>query len=508
MQQSNSLVRYAWVALPFLLVGLALGQLLTWSALRLGTLLATVTLVAAPFILWLFFSEMRQAVPGLAALKRAFQWWHGLWLLAFLSMLVFRVRGVGDIAENPLDTWAMFRVAVEAIVALLLLLRLALRRTEWLGQMFRGLVGAMAVYGLVAVASTLWSVYPAWTFYKGVEFLTDIALLASIMASVDFAAEFKSLFEWTWLLYGLLLATVWVGVILWPQQALYAKGFKIGVLGFRLEGVLPAVSSNDVGTFAAILAIIALARLLPIDGPGSNRAWYGLLFAASMVTMVFSQTRSALAGFLVAVFLLLYFSGRFAKGALMSVVVAPAIVLSTLGGLVWTFLQRGQTEAQIGTLSSRLDWWTFAWERFLERPLTGFGAYAAGRFAVLAKLGLSETSTMHSDYLEVIVGTGVWGLVPLLVAIIGAWWYLARFLRSSSARGLEGQLAYEAIAVLGLLTVRSIFMTLLTWHAPLHFLAILGLAEYFRRQEIEEVSRVRATISSAHPVANSPGIHP
>lgn len=106
------------------------------------------------------------------------------------------------------------------------------------------------------------------------------------------------------------------------------------------------------------------------------------------------------------------------------------------------------------------------------------------------------------------MGTGVWGLVPLLVAIIGAWWYLARFLRSSSARGLEGQLAYEAIAVLGLLTVRSIFMTLLTWHAPLHFLAILGLAEYFRRQEIEEVSRVRATISSAHPVANSPGIHP
>jgi hypothetical protein len=45
---------------------------------------------------------------------------------------------------------------------------------------------------------------------------------------------YKALLDWTWLLYGLLLVTIWIGAVVWLEQALYGAGFRVGTLGFRL----------------------------------------------------------------------------------------------------------------------------------------------------------------------------------------------------------------------------------------------------------------------------------
>ena len=476
------------VAAIFGLFGLFAMLAIARMALRHG-FLAILALVGVPAVLIVLLLALRGGLDSLRNLKPQLRWYHGLWLLVFASALVFRIRGVNQIEQSPVDAWALYRISIELIVALALFIRLALRRTAWLGSMCRGFVGVLAAFGLVELASTAWSVYPTWTFYKACEYLLDIALLGAILATVRSVKAYRSLFNWTWTLYGLLLLSTWLGVLLWPQQALYPNGKNVGlgILGIRLEGVLPALSSNDVGTFAGILGLIALCRLLPIAGRKTDRAWYILLFAASMTTMIVAQTRSAIAGFLFGVFLLLLFSKRLGLSAFLTFVVGPLLVVSSLGGIVWTFLERGQSTQQLETLSSRVNWWSFAWQKFMERPLTGYGAYAADRFAVLAKLGMGKTSTMHSDYLTMIVGTGVWGLIPFLVALLGTWWFLTRYLRRSTVMTVDQQLAYEAIAVLGLLTLRSIFMTMLTWHPPLHYLAILGYAEFLRRRRLREV---------------------
>lgn len=458
-----------------------------------------VGIIAAPVVMAAIFLGLRAGLHNWQNLKPELRWHHGLWFLVFASALVFRIRGVSQIEQNPVDAWALYRIGLEVIVTLALLIRLALRRTPWLGSMFRGFVGVLAAFALVELASTVWSVYPAWTFYKACEYLMDIAVLGAVLATVRSVKDYRSLFNWTWALYGLLLITTWLGVLPWPQQALYPNGQNVGVgiLGIRLEGVLPALSSNDVGTFAAILALIALCRLLPIAGEESHRAWYLLLLVASVTTMVVAQTRSAIAGFLFGIFLLLLFSKRLGLSAFLTFVVAPMLIASSLGGIIWTFLERGQNAQQLENLSSRVDWWSFAWQTFLQRPLTGYGAYAAGRFAVMAKLGMGKTSTMHSDYLTMIVGTGVWGIILFLIALVGVWWFLTRYLRNSTAKSVDQQLAYEAIVVLGLLTLRSIFMTMLTWHPPLHYLVILGYAEFLRRR------RLRAIPVSTHIIKDT-----
>ena len=90
---------------------------------------------------------------------------------------------------------------------------------------------------------------------------------------------------------------------------------------------------------------------------------------------------------------------------------------------------------------------------------------------------------MHSDYLEILVGTSFWGMIPFLIALLCTWWLLLRYVRDSSSDLQQRQLAFEAMAILALLTFRSVFMTMLTWHPPLHFLAILGYAEFLRRRQ-------------------------
>lgn len=503
IRASNSDRQWIWVIPALVLLGTTVmaGVLVLASHSRSGGEVALgAALLGLPALVLMVVALRQAASHARTFLSSSIRWWHVLWMLPILGSLVFRLRSASDIASNPLDGWAIFRVVVDMVVAFILLARLALRRTHWVGSMLRGVVGAITVFGLVGVVSTVWSVFPPWTLYKSCEYLIDIALVAAILESIDTTEEYRSLFNWTWAIYGLLLVTVWLGAVLWPQDALFGQTVQRGdLLGLRLEGIVPAISSNDVGTYAAILSVVCLARLFPSSEERFNRAWYALLLAGSLVTMVLAQTRSAMAGFVLGGFFILLFSKRGKLSTLVTFVVAPIVVLSTMGGLIWSFLRRGETAQQLGTLSSRLDWWSFAWQTYLERPLTGFGAYAGGRFAVLAKMGLGVTSSMHSDYLETIVGTSVWGLIPLVVALLGTWWLLLRYVRDSSIEPEDRQLAFEGLAVLALLTFRSIFNTMLTWHPPLHFLAILGCAEYLRRRR-----RVTLRVMESRPAGRWP----
>src|SRR2546425_8324014 len=109
----------------------------------------------------------------------------------------------------PIDAWAAYRIALVCLTALILLMRLALRQTPWIGSLFRGLVGTLAIYALISLFSTLWSIYPAWTFYKTMEYFVELAVLAAVLTTVRSTEAYKSLFDWTWVLLGGLLVTVW-----------------------------------------------------------------------------------------------------------------------------------------------------------------------------------------------------------------------------------------------------------------------------------------------------------
>ncbi len=480
--------RLTWIVPLFVLLGLVAAVGIIEVAESHGGATALLAILIAPIILVLLGVGFVGGVRRVRRLVARLTWWHVLWAVLFASALVFRERSVNQIDSNPLDAWAIYRISLDMIVGITLLTRLVLRRPSFGGSIFRGLLGAMTVFALICMVSTLWSVYPAWTLFKAGEYLLGLALLGAILETVKSVKDFKSLFNWTWLLYGLLLVSVWVGAILWPEPALHPIGLpKDALLGVRLSGVLPLQSAEGVGIYAAMLGLICVCRLMPMKEIKRGSTWYFPILAACIITMVLSQTRMAVGGFLLGVFLILLLSKRLRLGAVMTFMVGPLLLLTGVGSIIWAFLKRGENLQALDSLSSRIVWWKFAWQKFLERPLLGFGAYAGGRFEVMAKLGMGETSSLHSDYMGVIVGTSIWGLIPLLVAIVGTWWFFTRYLRGSSGTPAERQLAYEAIAVFALLSINSLLVPMFTWQAPLYFLVILGYAEFLRRRRLRTI---------------------
>jgi len=481
-------LRWMWGLGAFVLLGV-----LTSLVVNRCTLATVMCLLLVPPIAFLAPFALGQGARNLSTLRKQLAWWHALWLLMFLSTLVFRMRDVQAIRETAVDFWGAYRIVLVGTIGLVLALRLVLRQTEWIGSLFRGLVCAMALYAIICVVSISWSVYPAWTMYKSLEYLLLLALVAAILATVRSAEAFKTLFDWTWVLYGLLLASVWFGVLVWPQEAL-KQG--VGLLGLQLYGVLPILHANTVGELGAILATVALARLLSVTQCRANRALCTLLFAVSLVTLILSQTRSAISGFLLGAAILFLFSRRTRAMAFVISAVAVLLLLTNAGGTFWAYFLRGQSPELFQSLSGRVGWWEFGLDKLLERPLTGYGAYAGGRFAVLEEMGVTSTASTHNAYFEVIIGTSFWGLIPVIIALMGIWWVLTRVLRSPSFGGVDRQLAVEAVGVLGVITVRSFLTSHLIWNTSLVFLLVLGYAEFLRRKHKSKAGTTAQLVSA------------
>ena len=486
--EAKSPLRSGWALAGFALLAVAATVvILTVSSSFSGLSSWELALLVGcgPLVLIAGVFAVQQGYENIRSMAGKLVWWHWLWLLILLSTFVFRVRDAQVAANEPIDYWAITRLVPEAIVAFALLTRLVNRRSNWGSSLFQGLVGTLATYGLVCLVSALWSVKPSWTLYKSCEFLLDVSVLAAALSVIRSTETYESLFNWVWTLCAFELGLTWVGAVLWPNEAWEPYPT-------RLIGVFPVQASNAVGASGAILAVVAFSRMFPAGVRGLQRSWYSLMFVFGIASILASKTRSAMGGVAIGVLLVLIASKRAKIAAALTVVPAALFYLvsyvqngpaiKAFSDMVTTYVAREQNTDQIESLTGRVQWWQFAWEQFSQHPLTGLGAYAGGKFAVLSKLGFGDTAHLHSDYLEALVGTSFWGLIPLLMAIGGTWWFLVHFLRSSSLKPFERQLVVEAIGILGVLTIRSFFNTEFVWHAPQYFLVILGYAEFLRRR--------------------------
>src|SRR5579884_3585878 len=473
----TTILRREW--LIFIAFALLQAAAMVWLSSRFSAVSAAVIVVATTAAGIVLPGAVLGSVARIRVLFASLRWWHALWAMLLCSDFVFRIRDAQTIKDNPLDLWALYRVALVSAVGLVLLWRVALRRGEWVNSLLSGLILVMALFPLAGLISTAWSVFPAWTLYKSVELLIDIAVIAAVVSEASGPEDLRSLFDWTWLLFALLQCSVWVGALVAPQVALEPAP---GMLSFQLAGVLPSMASNGVGHIAAVLSVVALSRLLDRARGGRPVLLYWLVFVSSMVTLVLSQTRSALTAFMVGAALVVLLSRR--AVVLFTGLIAAAILLiaTSAQSTFLEYFRRGQDAQMFDSLSGRTDWWGFAWQRLMERPLSGYGAFAGGRFAALEQMGDQSTSSLHNTYLEAMLGMGIFAVVPLLICLAGTWLRLLRAFLSRAMSAVESGLALEAVGVLAVLTIRSMFTTDIIWHPALPWLLILGFGELLRRE--------------------------
>jgi O-antigen ligase len=461
---------------------------------------ACAVVIVLPVAALVVFAAFRKAVYKWGKFRGLLTSWHWLWFFVLASGFILRVRDSVNAREDPADAAALFRVALMGVVALALTARLAMKKPDWLGSLFTGLPGALTLFALAGAVSTLWSVNPPWTFYKSIEFLIDAALIAAFVDMVRTADDYKSLFDWNWILCGLLIASAWVGAAIWPQEALHDK-WDSGKLGWRLSGLWPGQGANRLGDLGAILGAVCVSRLFPLVKRRYDRFWYALILLASLATILASQTRTAFTALCIATALVFFLTGRIGRLLLAGGAVVAVGMLAGVGTSLTEYLERGQTSQEIMTLSARLTWWSMALDMFRAHPWTGVGAFAAGSFGVFEKLGTNNVGPLHSDYIEALVGTSAWGLIPLLIAILGTWWVLIRSVRDRELDELDRQLCMEAMAVYTVITIRSVFMTFITMHPPLNFTILLGYAEFIRRRRLAARFRIRSEVADVEPVS-------
>jgi O-antigen ligase len=449
------------------------------------TFLDTLLVLAPVLIVFAAFPAVRTISRESVSLTKSFTWWQALWLIMFLSALVFRVRDEYDIHQSALDGWAMFRIGLDAIVGLILVQRLLSGKTYWIRSLFSGLIGIMAVYPLICLVSTSWSVVPGFTLFRSVEYLLDLSLLAAIVVTLDSVEQYEKFANWTWILLALLVLSAWIGAIVDPSDGLM-EGYAYGPLRFRLEGVCPTLDANSIGEYCAILAGISLCRMLDDPEGKYDRQWYRLLLVAALVTLIFTQTRAAVGAFLCSFVLLFIYLRKYLLGAAIAITASFAgtilLFFTHFGNTVWTFLLRGQTATEAEGMSGRLQMWQFAWEKISERPLIGYGGYAGGRFVVLPGLGILGKSDVLSTPIEAFLDIGIWGPLVLVIVLAGIWWSLLRSSRSPLLTQPERHLSVEILMAATIVSIRCVVAGNITSHASIAFLTVLACAEFLRRR--------------------------
>jgi O-antigen ligase len=204
------------------------------------------------------------------------------------------------------------------------------------------------------------------------------------------------------------------------------------------------------------------------------------------VTLIFAQTRADVAAFLVSLFLLFILTRRFLLGAVWGITASLAglilVFFTNFGSTVIRYLLRGQSVMEAESLTGRLDFWQFAFHKISERPWTGYGGYAGGRFVVLPGLGIPGNTEVLNTLVESFLDIGIWGPAVLIIVLSSIAWYLFRSLRTSFSIPTENHLAVEIILALSIIVVRCFFTGNITGHPAIAFLTILGCAEFLRRR--------------------------
>jgi O-antigen ligase len=476
------MTRVRWIGeiAIFMLIGL----LALYAMAPFHSKVVVLIVLASPLLLFFVFpSAIRGAWTNVSSLVGAFTWWHWLVLIVVLGSLDYRMKvyDLADIASDPVDTRVKIRIGCDALVAMILMIRLLSEKTAWLRPLFRGLFGLLTLFVIISLSTTLWSVKPYWSFYKSAEYGLDVMLIAAIICSVKSLEECKLVFNWVYGLIGALCLVAIVEAVFLPRLA-FDYGFKGNLTMPELTGVFPSQPPNGLGTYGAILAIVALCRLLAKGEDNGNRGWFQMILGFGLLIMFLTEARSAIGAFVATVILFLVLSRRVLAGALLTAISGVVILVSGYGTALFDYMMRGQTALQFQQLTGRTEVWAYAWQKILERPFLGWGAYAGGRFVVLPVLQRTGQVDVDSSIVETLLDTGVFGLLALVLVVGATSYFLWRGCRSARLTLIEHNLSLECLMILSILTMRCVFVSNLTRHPGLPFLAIVGFAELVRRR--------------------------
>ncbi len=350
-------------------------------------------------------------------------------LLLALGTLVLRIRATEDLAENPVDPAGLFRLACVGGAALLAFISLLTPSShpETGGRLLGSrLFQIYVLYTFIVFVGAPLSEKPLLTAYRGVELTIVLFVFGAAYRRIGAAAvaRIRSILYW---FAVAMLCSVWVGVAVVPELAVLevSSGFEDAYtpIPWQIEGVFPTISANLLGALSALLIFWSIGRVMTEKGRFSTRT--GVIVGTfALVTLIAAQYRTGyaaalLAGLVAVILLRKKAVATFVAAAAAAAFISGVISLAPAGNFVLKGQDIQTTSAT--TLTGRLEWWESSLPVWRESPVIGKGLLTATRFEVLSQLGNERGSTIHSTWVEALLGTGLVGVVLLLVCALWAW---------------------------------------------------------------------------------------
>ena len=395
--------------------------------------------------------------------------------ILFLSSFNFSFRTLADIDVELVDYSNLHRIVGFFILFFYVFFKFPKIAASIASNKFLLFFSVYVVYRIV---TTIWSIFPIWSFYRAVEFsLVFLFFVSFLDREASPPVIMKTLNRLVGLYLGLLL-TVVIGVFVSPEEALSRSDNLLP----QIKGVFPRWNSNGIGQVTAVLAGIAIIYFSSYRNKASL-----MLIMIVFPILVLAQTRSAIAPLLL--FSIYFFTvnvNLYVKTIvylILGILCVGLIVSSDAYWFIWDYLARGQDSEQLLTLSSRLIVWesSIANANFgLFNFLFGLGAFAGGRF--IAEMNFESTSagspltTLDNTWLELWVDEGLVGVI--FVVFIFVW--ILKLLRASDGSIIKS-LGY---CLFSILFFRSFFVSSTLLHTNFFFMILVLITAHLNQKHL------------------------
>ena len=306
-------------------------------------------------------------------------------------------------SEGNLQSVLQERFSVDAygelglwVVAFLVLLVFFLRNNAYIRQMFSGQYRWVSVFCVFCVLSTAQSPRPLYSMAWAFKLCLVVLLLAMCSTLIRDRGKLMAFLRATlWACLFYLVAEVYIGFAN-PSAAFEGGRFgqstnSLSVIAGTVLILSLTLRSQIIGVWRLVISIFALTIMILSGGKA------GIVSGALSATLFYLIKKKV--GYAVALL-----SGMACLGVAL-------YVLTPLGSYFNTYAEEGGAE----TLSGRTDLWGGALPLIRQHVILGQG-YLASRFASIQMEGVHwEADHMHNAFLDVLYNNGLIGLGLVLI---------------------------------------------------------------------------------------------
>lgn len=288
------------------------------------------------------------------------------------------------------------------------------------------------VYGLFALASTLWSVSPLYTAFFAIQIPVTVALLVFLLDTDPLGRVDRPLF----FLYAVMAVQAAASVLAFLiDPRLVGEGDGLLFSGYRLTGG----TLKDYGA-SPLLAGIGLLTVAVFTRDRRRRVWAVAGYVATLPVLLASLTRAAIGTAGISALILASQTRRWrARAAIASALILAGWLVLPGGPIARIFGIATRHGDGLATLTGRTVAYDFLVEVWAEAPIVGHG-YGAGTRAALVEF-VERTGfgigAGHDVVSTTLVDLGLLGLALLTAVFVAAAGPVLRLWRATAAPRLR-----------------------------------------------------------------------